>query len=120
MPSARTKDMTTPAPRCTGVAIILSPTRPTATRRNSSSPVGETTLRVMLALMRVRAGIDEPSSRSSNGISSNSAVRAADTGYPGTPITALPDARPNATGWPGRTAMPCTCSVPSDSMTEAV
>ena len=39
----------TPAPRESGAATIRSPTRPTVTRTHSSSPIGESSLRVIVA-----------------------------------------------------------------------
>jgi hypothetical protein len=62
-PSARTSDMITPAPRASGVAITRSPTRPSLTRMYSSSPIGESTLRLTTAVIRGRRGGTDPSSR---------------------------------------------------------
>ena len=49
MPSARTSDVITPAPRLNGAATMRSPTLPAVTRTHSSSPIGDSSLRVMLA-----------------------------------------------------------------------
>ena len=46
-PSALTNDIITPAPLVSGVAINLLPTLPTFTLRNSSSPIGDRTLRLI-------------------------------------------------------------------------
>ena len=67
--------------------------------------MGDSTFRVIRALIRGRAGVSTPSRRSNSDLNSNSAVNAADTGYPGSPSTGLPAAIPNATGCPGRIAM---------------
>ena len=48
-PSARTIDMITPAPRDSGAAIRRSPTWPSLTRTNSSSPIGDSNFRVIVA-----------------------------------------------------------------------
>ena len=61
MPSARTSDISTPEPLASGEATTRSPTWPTVTRRNSSSPSGLTTLRVIVAWTDGRrAGLPEP------------------------------------------------------------
>ena len=49
-----------------------------------------------------------------------SKVSAADTGYPGAPITGVVPTTPSTTGCPGRTATPCTASVPTWATTDAV
>ena len=62
MPSARTSDISTPEPLASGEATTRSPTWPTVTRRNSSSPSGLTTLRVIVGLdgWPLSDGLPEP------------------------------------------------------------
>lgn len=59
---------------------MREPTFPSFTRRYSSSPMGESTLRVMVAERRGRAGAGSPSMRCSNGQRNSSEVSTADTG----------------------------------------
>ena len=79
-PSARTIDMITPAPRDRGAAIKRSPTWPSLTRTYSSSPIGDSNLRVMIAVAVGLLGGRKPCRRYSNGRRNNSLVRMAETG----------------------------------------
>ena len=80
MPSALTNDINTPAPLANGVATTRSPTLPNETRINSSSPMGESTLRVSTACIVGRSGGSCPCQRYSSGRTIRSNVIAADTG----------------------------------------
>ena len=51
MPSARTSDMSAPAPRVTGVAISLPDTLPSFTRMNSSWPSEDATCLLSFAVI---------------------------------------------------------------------
>ena len=77
-PSARTSEVMTPAPRCTGVATIRSPTRPSRTRSSSSSPIGEATLRVITACACDLGGASRPRPASISGFTNSSVVSADD------------------------------------------
>ena len=80
-PSARTSDMMTPAPRDSGVAMNLSSTWPSLTRTNSSSPIGESSLRVHRRADRRRAvGGLARAGGSISGLRNSSLVRMAETG----------------------------------------
>ena len=72
--------MITPAPRSSGAAIVRSPTLPTFTRKNSSSPVGDTSLRGTVAVIVAGAGRCKPSCACTIGPTNSSNVSAADTG----------------------------------------
>ena len=80
MPSARTSDINTPEPPGMGVATMRSPTWPTVTRRNSSSPSGLTTLRVIVAVISGGVSTGWPNHSAIVGFTSNSHVMAAETG----------------------------------------
>jgi hypothetical protein len=96
------------------------PTRPSRTRTQSSLPIADASLRASRAVVDGRSRGAAPSSAASIGAAKMSKVRAADTGYPGAPSTGVLDAVPSTTGWPGRTATPCTASVPAAATTRAV
>ncbi len=55
-PSARTSEVSTPAPRGSGVATSPAPTRPRRTRTQSSMPIGEASLRASRARARGALG----------------------------------------------------------------
>ena len=73
-------DMITPAPRDNGAAISRWPTCPSFTRTYSSSPIGESSFLVIVALTVGLAGGASPWSRYSSGLTNSSLVRMAETG----------------------------------------
>ena len=79
-PSARTSDVSTPAPRGSGVATSSPSTRPSRTRIQSSMPIGEASLRAIRARARGRSVGAAPSSAASTGAAKMSNVSDADTG----------------------------------------
>ncbi len=80
IPSARTREVITPAPRPSGVTHTRSPTCPTVTRKYSSSPARLSTLRVSSPSIVGGGAGTIPSQRSSSGLTKISPVRAAETG----------------------------------------
>ena len=79
-PSARTSEVSTPAPRGSGVATVSPPTTPSLTRTQSSMPNGEASLRASRALVAGRRLGGAPDSSASSGTAKMSKVSAADTG----------------------------------------
>lgn len=79
-PSARTSEVSTPAPRGNGVATVVPPTTPSRTRTQSSMPSGEASLRAILALVTGRRRGGAPDNSASSGRAKMSTVSAADTG----------------------------------------
>ena len=83
-------------------------------------PMAEGSLRASRAVASGRCRGAAPSSSASSGAAKMSNVSAADTGKPGAPSTGVVPTVPSTTGWPGRTATPCTASVPAAATTRAV
>ena len=73
-------DMMTPAPRDSGAAMSRSLTWPSLTRTYSSSPMGDSSLRVIVARAAARVGGGRPCRRYSSGLRNSSLVRMAETG----------------------------------------
>ncbi len=79
-PSARTREVSTPAPLGSGVATSRSRTRPRRTRTQSSMPMADGSFLARCAVAVGRSRGAAPSSSASAGAAKMSNVSAADTG----------------------------------------
>ena len=86
------------APRVVGFATYVPSTEATITLRNSSSPSGEETFFPMTDSNVSGIIWFEDKNPKIIGFKNSSAVTSAEEGYPGIPITGLPETEPNITG----------------------
>ena len=120
IPSAFTKELTTPAPRLSGTATILPPTFPSLARIYSRYFNDDTNRRETNASTNFGVSACWRLIISTTGLINCSSTNIPETGYPGSPTSGTTCSplrvKPKIVGFPGLIATPCSTTVPTASI----